>query len=387
MAKKSLRTPWTEDAAKLAWIRTLQRVKASEIVKELASPENVIGVAFPGKTNSSIHTLTSSIRKGKHDRFSHLSVEIPDMESIPEQFTSVPKQARQRGRKSGYDDGRNEFLWRARNQLNLSWNDTAERYNAVFGEEKTNKGLMTQYHRLNLKGYSPTNPDLDIDDYMASLPDSDVGGVRGKSPRANLAKAGTGSLREKLVQQDKRASEVLVERADFIYSALIDQADRVKNFDLVNTYGGTSLADLMSLGDSERERIVTLLERGSNGEAIKNIELFVMGNVVSGRSGISVVMPTYVDDEKKSASNLRSALNDTAFAVLSQATGLKRANPFRGRFRDLVTYGFNVSGEGPDYSALGDQIASELEDEYEGIGVSFLVDSFPVELYGKLRGK
>ena len=107
--------------------------------------------------------------------------------------------------------------------------------------------------------------------------------------------------------------------------------------------------------------------------------------IFPGKSSIGVVMPMYVDEQKRSERNLRSALNDITVITLSSVPGMKRAEPFRGRFRDLVRYGFNITGEALDYHDLGRKITESLASEYNGIGVSFLVDALPVELFEGLK--
>src|SRR3989344_2785017 len=165
MAKRSSGKMWDEDLAKLVWCRRLQRVSTRKILLELGSSNNHTGKTDKGRTHYSVNTLVSDIRNGKSTFFSHIREEIPNVDAIPQEFQrsnsyDEGKRKSKAARQFAYSSEQREFVWRARKELGMHWSEIAERYNQVFGENRTSSGLSVLCCNLGKLGFSPGNPGL-----------------------------------------------------------------------------------------------------------------------------------------------------------------------------------------------------------------------------------
>ena len=197
------RINWTEEAARLLWVRNLQKVNSKVISEELL---NIHGLNIKPQY---VIAFACRLRTQEEARFSSIITEIPNAESIPANYKLAP-------------------VIELAEQVDMS--------GVIKSSRSTLDSLMGQYNA--------------------------------------------------------KVNDVLRDWEDAIYKEMTKQADRVKNFDLNTLYGHTPLTELARLPEADKAKIIDLLRRGVNGDAIKNIEILIADKDLS-KQNIGVILPLY----------------------------------------------------------------------------------------------
>ena len=228
---------------------------------------------------------------------------------------------------------------------NRDGNGIRRRLNVLKKEATSNKIDYTTENN------TPSEPHKEIGDYNQSLGDYD---------KANLVK-------------------VIDSRADFVYGLMKNQAELIKNYDVINQYHGLNLADLMKLEVNQRKNIINLLENPTNEEQIDKVGILSVPGFGQNRNNLSLVLPLYLSEAKKtSTKNLGSSIHDLTLGVMMNDLGFE-LNDEEGaihNFRDLVRY--SLKGPSFDLKKVGNKITSLVKKEHKDMDSIYLFEDNPV---------
>jgi len=177
---------------------------------------------------------------------------------------------------------------------------------------------------------------------------------------------------ERLKQYDEeRLVGVLKGRDELIYKLMSEQADRIRNFDILSQYKGIGLVDAMQLDTEDRVELANILMQEEKSVELDNIEIVSVPGYGKKKNEVSFVLPLYLEDVRNSSGSFRSHLHDIIVGCISRKNSgfiTPRNKLFRDRFKDLIMY--NTHSDASNYEELRGEITNVLSKEDSSISVS-----------------
>ncbi|QQG38795.1 MAG: hypothetical protein HYS32_04325 [Candidatus Woesearchaeota archaeon] len=189
---------------------------------------------------------------------------------------------------------------------------------------------------------------------------------------------GRGVGHEILLRSHQVLDAPLQRLQDDVYRMLSGIANSMRLRGLYERFMGLSFEDLLGLGEFERKRVASILEKGEKITPLREVPVLVVPGFGIHYDRLSVIFPVFLQDARGGSNReLWSCVHDISLAVLLLSKemggmGLQRIRDV-GResagFRDMMKYNFI---RGPlDCGEASTKVTSYVSEAFEGVGVTF----------------